>query len=45
MNSTEQISFDQALRQIMEASQAIDLAKEQNQQAYRLIAKYSEHHD
>jgi DNA-binding SARP family transcriptional activator len=45
MNSNEQISFDQALRQIREASQTIDLAKEQIQQAYRLIARHSEHPD
>ena len=45
MNSKEGISFDQALRQIREASQTIDLAKEQIQQAYRLIVKYSEHSD
>jgi DNA-binding SARP family transcriptional activator len=43
INSKEEISLDQALRQIREASQTIDLAKEQIQQAYQLIAKYSEH--
>jgi DNA-binding SARP family transcriptional activator len=45
MISNEGISLDQALRQIREASQTIDLAKEQIQQAYQLIAKYSEHPD
>jgi DNA-binding SARP family transcriptional activator len=45
INSNEEINLDQALRQIKEASQTIDLAKEQIQQAYRLIAKYSEHAD
>jgi DNA-binding SARP family transcriptional activator len=39
------ISIDQAFQQLREASQTIDLAKEQIQQAYRLIAKYSEHPD
>ena len=43
--SHEQISFDQALRQLREASHTIDLAKEQIQQAIQLIAKYSEHSD
>jgi DNA-binding SARP family transcriptional activator len=45
MNSGEQVSFDEALRQIREASQTIDLAKEQIQQAYRLIAKHSQQPD
>ena len=45
VNSKEEISFDQVLRQIREASQTIDLAKEQIQQAYRLIARHSEHAD
>ncbi len=40
-----EISLDQALRQIREASQTIDLAKEQIQRAHQLIAKYSEHSD
>ena len=38
----QEISLDQALRQIREASQTIELAKEQIQQAYQLIAKHSE---
>ncbi|HEU0292193.1 MAG TPA: BTAD domain-containing putative transcriptional regulator [Anaerolineales bacterium] len=37
--------FDQALRQLREASQTIDLAKEQIQQAFRMIARFSEHPD
>jgi DNA-binding SARP family transcriptional activator len=45
LNLKEEISFDQALQQIREASQTIDLAKEQIQQAYRLIAKSSKHPD
>jgi DNA-binding SARP family transcriptional activator len=44
-DSKEEISFDQALRQIREASQTIDRAKEQIQQAYRLIAKHSARSD
>ena len=39
------MSFDQALRQLNEANQTIDLAKEQIQEAYRLIAKHSAHPD
>jgi DNA-binding SARP family transcriptional activator len=45
INLQEEIGFDQALQQIREASQTIDHAKEQIQQAYRLIAKDSEHSD
>lgn len=41
--SSEQISFDQALKQLTEASHAIELAKEQIQHTLRLIAKSSEH--
>jgi len=44
-NSKEQISVEQALGQLSEASQTIDLAKEQIQQALQLITKYSEHPD
>ena len=44
-NANEETSLDQALRQIREAGQTIDLAKEQIQRAYQLIAKYSEHPD
>jgi DNA-binding SARP family transcriptional activator len=43
--SQEQINFDQVLRQLGEASQTIDLAKEQIQQAYQLIAKSSQYPD
>ena len=43
--SQEQIGFDRAIGQLREASQAIDLAKEQLQQALQLIAKISEHSD
>jgi DNA-binding SARP family transcriptional activator len=39
-NSNREINLDQALRQLKEASQTIDLAKEQIQQAYQLIAKH-----
>jgi DNA-binding SARP family transcriptional activator len=45
ISSKEEISLDQALRQIREASQTIDLAKEQIQQAYQLIAKHSNQSD
>jgi len=45
INSNEEVSLDQALLQIRKASQTIDLAKEQIQQVYRLIAKYSKHPD
>ena len=45
MTSKEKISFDQAIVKLRQANKTIDLAKEQIQQAYRLIAKYSEHHD
>jgi DNA-binding SARP family transcriptional activator len=41
----EQLNFDQALRQLREASQTIDLAKEHIQQAYQLISKYLKHPD
>ncbi len=41
----EQISIDQAVRQLKEASQAIDLAKEQVRQAFQLIAKLSDRPD
>jgi len=43
MISKEQISFEEARRQLTEASKTIDLAKEQIQQALQLIAKSSEH--
>jgi DNA-binding SARP family transcriptional activator len=43
INSKDELSLDQALRQIREASQTIDLAKEQIQQAYQLIVKRPEH--
>jgi hypothetical protein len=39
--SQEQIHVDQALRQLREASHAIDLAKEQIQQVLQVIAKIS----
>ena len=45
MISKEEISLDEALRQIREASHTIDLAKEQIHHAYQLIAKYSERPD
>ena len=45
INSKEGIRFEEALRQIRDASQTIDLAKEQIQQVYRLIARHSEHPD
>ena len=43
--SQERTSFEEALRQLKEASQAIDLAKEQVQQALQLMAKYPEIYD
>lgn len=43
--SKEQISLDQALQKLREAGQAIELAKEQIQQAYQLIAKCSDQPD
>jgi len=43
--SNGQISFDQALLHLREASQTIDLAKEQIRQALQVIEKYSEHPD
>ena len=39
----DQISFDQAIEQLREANQTIDLAKEKIEHAYQLIAKFSEH--
>ena len=45
MISKEQIDFDQVLRQLREASQTIDLAKEQMQYAIQIITKFSEHPD
>ena len=41
----EQISVDQVLRELRDASQTIDLAKEQIQQAVQMISTYSEHPD
>jgi len=43
--SKERVDFDQMLRQLREASQTIELAKEQIQQALRMIAKSSERAD
>jgi DNA-binding SARP family transcriptional activator len=41
VSASEQNSIDQALLQLREASKAIDIAKEQIQQALHLIAKFS----
>jgi DNA-binding SARP family transcriptional activator len=43
--SNEQINLEQILRQLREASQAIDWAKEQIQQILQLIVNYSKHKD
>jgi DNA-binding SARP family transcriptional activator len=39
----QKIGIDQAVRQLMEATEAIDKAKEQIQQAFQLIAQFSNH--
>lgn len=41
----EKINFDQTLRQLTEASRAIELAKEQIHHTLQMIAKFSEHTD
>ena len=43
--SRQQIDLDQALRQLGEACQTIDLAKEQIQRALQFITRYSQHPD
>jgi hypothetical protein len=42
VNLDQQMGIDQAVRQLMEATEAIDQAKEQIQQAFQLIAKFSD---
>jgi len=44
-SSKEKIDFAQALRQLTDANQAIDLAKEQIQRALHMIARYTEPQD